>query len=86
MNKPVGLDIAKLSLFHETKQFNFPEKNDRVRLAWRGFLTILQSFCFTLSLFIYSSFLVLMPLFFSNTVLNTTFISPFKHVYNFSYI
>ncbi len=36
MNKTVGLDIAKLNLFHETKQFNFPEKNvsSQICLTW----------------------------------------------------
>ncbi len=43
MNKTVGLHCKIKSLFHETKQFNFPEKN--VWEVWflRSKLAILQS-------------------------------------------
>ncbi len=44
MNKTVGLDIAKLNLFFmKPNNLTSLRRMPRVRLAWRGFLTILQS-------------------------------------------
>ncbi len=44
MNKTVGLDIAKLNLFFmKPNNLTSLRRMSRVRLAWRGFLTILQS-------------------------------------------
>ncbi len=44
MNKTVSLDIAKLNLFFmKPNNLTSLRRMSRVRLAWRGFLTILQS-------------------------------------------
>ncbi len=44
MNKTVGLDIVKLNLFFmKPNNLTSLRRMSRVRLAWRGFLTILQS-------------------------------------------
>ncbi len=44
MNKTVGLDIVKLNIFFmKPNNLTSLRRMSRVRLAWHGFLTILQS-------------------------------------------